>query len=233
MRIPTSVPVLLCLFSLAMPGCKNKRKTEAPAEKPVTVREQPSPASAATPAPFPKLPAPSAAEITAAFARVFGDDLRIDRARPQSFIVGDFNGDGAEDLAVIARPVPGKLSEINSELANWTIQDADKAFVPSPDQRVVRMEEKIKPPSVTEGETVLAIIHGYGPQGWRDPAARQTYLVKHAAATLQGTAPSIGEKSIRAMHLPVETEIIQGVRDGRKGFLFWTGGGYAWHPGES
>ena len=233
MRIPTSVPVLLCLFFLVAPGCKNKSKTETPVEKPVSVAAQPSPAIAATPTPFPKLPAPSAAEIAAAFARVFGDDLRIDRARPQSFIVGDFNGDGAEDIAVIARPAPGKLAEINSELANWTIQDADKAFVPSPDQRVVRMDKKIKPPSVTEGETVLAIIHGYGAKGWRDPAARQAYLVKHAAATLQGTAPSINEKAIRAMHLPVETEIIKGVRDNRKGFLFWTGGGYAWHPGES
>jgi hypothetical protein len=34
------------------------------------------------------------------------------------------------------------------------------------------------------------------------------------------------------MHLPVETEIIKEIRNNKKGFLFWTGGVYAWHPSE-
>ena len=34
------------------------------------------------------------------------------------------------------------------------------------------------------------------------------------------------------MHLPAETEIIKEVRNNKKGFLFWTGGVYAWHPSE-
>ncbi|HEX7284679.1 MAG TPA: hypothetical protein VF532_00765, partial [Candidatus Angelobacter sp.] len=132
----------------------------------------------------------------------------------------------------IVRPARGKLAEVNSELANWIIQDADTAFVPSPGQRVVRME-KPKRAKIMEGETVLAIIHGHGAQGWRDPAARQAYLVKHAAGTFQGIATSLSQKAIRAMHLPVETEIIQEVRGNKKGFLFWTGGLYAWHPSKS
>jgi hypothetical protein len=32
------------------------------------------------------------------------------------------------------------------------------------------------------------------------------------------------------MKLPVETEIIKEIRDNKKGFLFWTGGAYSWHP---
>lgn len=79
---------------------------------------------------------------------------------------------------------------------------------------------------------MLAIIHGYGPAGWRNLDARQAYLIKHAAATFQGTAPSLSEKAIRVMKLPVETEIIKEVRNNKKGFLFWTGGLYAWHPSE-
>ena len=54
--------------------------------------------------------------------------------------------------------------------------------------------------------------------------------MKHAAATFEGIAPSISQKAIRAMHLPVETDVIKEVRNNRKGFVFWTGGVYAWHP---
>jgi hypothetical protein len=32
------------------------------------------------------------------------------------------------------------------------------------------------------------------------------------------------------MHLPTETDIIKEVRNNKKGFVFWTGGFYAWHP---
>jgi hypothetical protein len=223
-------PVILLLL-LSILGCESKNKPGTLVERPIST-PQPAPPSAATPAAPPKLPPPIAAEVQAACARVFGDVLVIDCTRRQNFIVGDFNGDGSQDLAVIVRPARGKLAEINSELANWTIQDADKAFVPTPGQRVVRME-KPAAAKMMEGESVLAIIHGYGAKGWRDPAARQAYLVKHAAATFQGTAPSISQKAIRAMHLPVETEIIQEMRGRKKGFLFWTGGLYAWHASES
>jgi hypothetical protein len=88
-------------------------------------------------------------------------------------------------------------------------------------------------PKVAAGEGVLAVIHGFGPRCWRNREARQAYLVKHAAGVFEGTAPSLSQKSIRAMRLPVETEIIQSVRNRRKGFVFWTGGVYTWHPRES
>lgn len=215
-----------CLAALA--GCNSSNNT-APVEKPIAAATaQGTTAAAATPAP--KLPAPTQAEVKAAFRRVFADDL-VAQFNPENFIVGDFNGDGSEDLAVIARPAPGKLNDVNSELANWVIQDADNAFIPPPSKSVV-VPPAQELPHVTASEEVLAIIHGYGPQGWRNPDARQAYLVKHAAATLVGTAPSISQKAIRAMKLPVETEIIKQVRHNRKGFLFWTGGMYAWHPSE-
>jgi len=178
-----------------------------------------------------KLPPPTRAEVEAALRRVFGDDLVINAASHPSFIAGDFNGDGSEDLAIIAQPSSSKLADVNSELSNWIIQDADKAFLAPPGKSVV-VPPRQERPHVEAGEQVLAIIHGYGPQGWRNADARQAYLIKHAAATLVGTAPSLSQKAIRAMKLPVETEIIQQVRNHKKGFLFWTGGVYAWHPSE-
>jgi len=54
--------------------------------------------------------------------------------------------------------------------------------------------------------------------------------VKHAVAAFQGVAPSISQKAIEALHLPVPTDIIEGSRRKKQGFVFWTGGVYAWHP---
>ena len=36
---------------------------------------------------------------------------------------------------MIARPAADKLGDVNNELANWTIQDADTAFIPPPSKR--------------------------------------------------------------------------------------------------
>jgi hypothetical protein len=214
------------LLLLGLPGCKSSTQP-VPVEKPIAAASaQATPAAAATP--LPKLPPPTQAEVKAAFQRVFGDEL-IAQFDAKSHIVGDFNGDDSEDLAIIVRPAAGKLEDINSELANWIIQDADKAFIPPPSKRVVVPPVQDRP-RIGANEEVLAIIHGYGPRGWRNPEARQAYLVKHAAAPFVGTAPSVSQKAIRAMKLPVETEIIKQVRDKKKGFLFWTGGVYAWHP---
>jgi hypothetical protein len=214
----------------ALEGCKSKPSQSQLVEKPIsTATPQPSPVVSVTPAQ--KLPAPTKTEVEAAFHRVFGDDLTLSTANRPFFIQGDFNGDGSEDLAMIASPAPGKLHDLNSELANWIIQDADKALIPVPTKRVV-VPPSAERPAIGAGEEVLAIIHGFGAMGWRNPDARQAYLVKHAAAPMLGTAPSFSQKAIRAMHLPYETEIIRQVRNKRKGFLFWTGGVYAWHPSE-
>ena len=230
MQLKFSLSAAAGLILLSSSGCSNSSKNQAPVEKPIPVSSAtPQPASSATP--MPKLPPPTQAEVEAAFHRVFGDSLVVSKSNRPFFIVGDFNGDEAEDLALIARPAPGKLQDVNSELSNWTIQDADKALVPSSAKKVVVPLNEARP-TVGNGEEVLAIIHGVGPSGWRGPDARQAYLVKHAAATLVGTAPSVSQKAIRAMRLPVETEIIKQVRNNKKGFLFWTGGVYAWHPSE-
>ena len=226
------VPFALSATVLAMlPGCTSNHAQNV--EKPIAVNT-PQPTPAASPVLPPKLPPPTKAQVKEAVSRAFGEALIAqveDAGGAPTFIVGDFNGDQSEDLAVIARPAPGKLDEVNNELSNWIVQDADKAFIAPPGKAVVALPKQARP-RVERGEQLLAIIHGFGPAGWRNPDARQAYIVKHAAATFEGTAPSISQKAIRVMRLPVETEIIKEVRNGRKGFLFWTGGVYAWHPSE-
>lgn len=223
--------VLAAIVLAALPGCTSNHAQSV--EKPIAVAT-PQPTPAGSPIAPPKLPPPTKAQVKEAVSRAFGEALvpQVEDADGSAtFIVGDFNGDQSEDLAVIARPAPGKLDEVNSELSNWILQDADKAFI-APSGKSVVVPPKQARPRVEGGEQLLAIIHGVGPEGWRNPQARQAYIVKHAAATFEGTAPSISQKAIRAMRLPVETEIIKEVRNGKKGFLFWTGGVYAWHPSE-
>ncbi len=231
-KSPSLVRLVLAAAMLAaLQGCTSNHAQNV--EKPIAAAT-PQPTPAGSPVASPKLPPPTKAQVEEAFHRVFGDDLvaQSDEGSGQAtFIVGDFNGDQSEDLAVIAWPVAGKLDDVNNELANWTIQDADKAFIAPPSKAVVVPPKQARP-RVERGEQLLAIIHGVGPAGWRNPEARQAYIVKHGAATFEGTAPSISQKAIRAMRLPVETEIIKEVRNGKKGFLFWTGGVYAWHPSE-
>jgi len=226
------LPFALSATVLAtLPGCTSNHAQNV--EKPIAVAT-PQPTPAASPVLPPKLPPPTKAQVKEAVSRAFGEALIAqveDAGGAATFIVGDFNGDQSEDLAVIARPAPGKLDEVNNELSNWIVQDADKAFIALPGKAVVVPPKQTRP-RVERGEQLLAIIHGVGPEGWRNPEARQAYIVKHAAATFKGTAPSISQKAIRVMRLPVETEIIKEVRNGRKGFLFWTGGVYAWHPSE-
>jgi hypothetical protein len=223
--------VLPTAILAALPGCTSNHAQSV--EKPIPVAT-PQPTPAASPVLAPKLPPPTKAQIKEAVRRVFGEALIAqveDAGGPATFIVGDFNGDQSEDLAVITRPAPGKLDEVNNELSNWIVQDADKAFI-VPTGKAVVVPPKQARPQVERGEQLLAIIHGVGPEGWRNPQARQAYILKHAAAAFEGTAPSISQKAIRAMHLPVETEIIKEIRNNKKGFLFWTGGVYAWHPSE-
>ena len=223
--------ILAAAILAALPGCTSNQAQNI--EKPIAAATlQPTPA--ASPAVPPKFPPPTKAQIKEAVSRAFGEALIPqveDAGGAATFIVGDLNGDQSEDLAVIARPAPGKLDEVNNELSNWIVQDADKAFI-VPTGKAVVVPPKQARPRVERGEQLLAIIHGVGPEGWRNPQARQAYLLKHAAATFEGTAPSVSQKAIRTMRLPVETEIIREIRNGKKGFLFWTGGVYAWHPSE-
>ena len=215
------------VVALGLVGCKSAPRN---VESPIATA---TPQAQNTPAPAAKLPPPTRAEVDEKVRRIFGDAVTVEHGAHPFFIVGDFNGDDSEDLAVIVRPTAGKLAEVNDDVANWIIQDADFYSAAQAAQRVVKANDVPPPPRIAAGEQVLAILHGYGPKGWHNPEARQSYLVKHAAATFLGTSRSNTQQSIRMMHLPAETDIIQELRQNKKGFLFWTGGAYAWHPSAS
>src|SRR5262245_10189423 len=88
-------------------------------EKPIPLEATPTPKTAAKSDPNP--PAPEAAEVKQAVERVFKGIVTIETDRDPYFLAGDFNGDSSQDLAVVVRPSPGKLLEINDELAPWIL----------------------------------------------------------------------------------------------------------------
>ena len=177
-------------------------------------------------------PAPKPDEVRDALARVFAKAIALDEHQVPGFFVGDFNGDGSEDLAVVTRPSENSLSEINNELANWTLEDP--RAVPVPGTKAAEQRLPPKPVRAEKSDSLLAIIHGVGKQGWRNHEARQTYVLKNGTGSnmLVLTGPKL-RSSVASLHLPpLRSDAISETLDGKAGILFWTGAKYAWYAAE-
>ena len=201
-------------------------RVESSVEPPAKLFALASPAPSATPADKPSTP-PNPTEIRDTVARVFDKAATPDSSRP-GYAVGDFNGDGSQDLAIAIKPGENSLGEINNELANWLLED--------PRTVVINTAATVRPPPVKpvraeKGDSLLAIIHGVGPQGWRNPEAKQTFLLKNGAGsnmTVLAVKDIVASK--RSAKVPrLRGDTISETVGGKEGILFWTGAKYAWH----
>ncbi len=165
------------------------------------------------------------AEVAAALSRVFGDAMPPERTRPEWAVVGDFNGDGASDLAVPVRIPPARAAALGAELANWIRQDPS-APLPATDPSAGQ-------PAVTfaPDDAALVVIHGVGPSGWRDPEARQAYLLTFSAPGKLDfeTRQSLAARARAVGQHPLELRGDVVYEPGGARFLYWTGARYAWH----
>ena len=199
-----------------MPASAGELQTKA------TTNEQPKPET--PPARRP----PSVAEAKDALERVYRG--AVFAGEPATFVTGDFNGDGSEDIAIAVTPVSDKIAEINSEFANWILADPKRAAVFDPKKRVQSLPET-GPVKVQAGDALLAIVHGHGPNGWRDREATQSYLLKNAAAAgmrvvpLKDFPPALKVKESGAKS---RADVITGTLSRKAGFLYWATGKYAW-----
>ena len=174
-----------------------------------------------------ELPPPDAAEVRGAVERIFKGAATTGPARDSYFAVGDFNGDDSQDLAVAVAPAPGRLSEINDELAPWIIKDP---FAPAAEGSTSYGAARRRV-LVEEADALLAVIHGYGAEGWRDARATQTHVLKDAAgeglkARAQEAALDAGEEARRPRLLG---DVIDETVGGREGFLYYDGAHYSWY----
>ena len=240
-RISASlICILLTVAGSWLCGCATPpvpaKSTETPSRsEPVVPVAIPSPQGSQSVQPannqMPKEPPispPKANEIKEAVARVFANVAAADTTRVPNFVIGDFNGDGSEDLAVIVKPNEGMLGEVNSEVANWILEDPKRVFIPG---QKTPAAPPAKPIHAEKGDTLLAIIHGVGSKGWRNPEAKQTFLLKNGAGAemmAQGAKSLRGSKDNQKPP-SLKGDAIRQTIGGKPGLIVWTGAKYAWY----
>ena len=182
---------------------------------------QPSPQS--TPLRLPEVTTAKLSEVQDAVRRVFKDAAVIDTKYNPNFLAGDFNGDMSQDIAVILKPAPGKLDEINQEFPPWLLRDP----------RGNRSERT--PLRIEEGEVLLAVIHGYGTNDWRDPEATQTFLLKNVVGSdLKVESGKEFVKAHSGKRLPRPQGDLIGERlQGAEGYLYFASATYSWYDPKS
>jgi hypothetical protein len=167
---------------------------------------------------------PKVDEVKEAVSRVFKDAALISTDRKPPFVAGDFNGDQSLDIAVVLRPAPDKLAEVNQDYPPWILKNIFSMDRPgSPRLRI------------DADETLLAVIHGYGAKGWRDPEARQTFLLKSAAGSeMQTNDRSNFLKANQGKQLPrVRGDVIRQVLKGKTGWIYYAEAGYKWYDPDT
>lgn len=160
---------------------------------------------------------PKPSEVQAALKRVFKGAAIIDTNYNPSFLAGDFNGDGSQDIAIIVKPV--NLEEMNQELPPWLVR---KPRANSIDRRQL---------TIDKNESLLAIIHGYGANHWRDPEATQTFVLKEVVGNdlkVQSPKDFVTANSGRKLPRP-QGDLIGETIAGNPGYLYYAQSTYSWY----
>lgn len=179
---------------------------------------QPTPTTATVK--MPNVAGSKLVDVHAAVHRVFKDAAVVDPAADPSFFVGDFNGDASQDLAVVLKPATGRVTELNEEYPPWLLRD------------LFAVDQAAKHPvSVQQQDVLLAIIHGYGDNDWRDPQATQTFLLKNAVGSDMAVKTGkdfAQEHSGKKLPHPQGDLIAENLR-GVSGYLYYASSSYQWY----
>lgn len=203
----------LIVIVLLMTACSGGKKSVVVEEAPIK-KEVP----AGTPVRLEVALAPQLTEVHDAIKRVFKDAAVLDPNYKPNFLAGDFNGDNSQDLAVILRPAPDKLSEINQEYPPWLLRDPRSNGTPRP----LRIEQD---------EPLLAVIHGHGTNDWRDPDATQTFVLKNAVGSdlrVHTGKEFVSANTGRRIPRP-QGDLIGETLNGTSGYLYYATSTYAWY----
>ncbi|MFL6334238.1 MAG: hypothetical protein ACJ754_13070 [Pyrinomonadaceae bacterium] len=171
------------------------------------------------------------ADAQTVVAHIYRDAVVVETGRGTPFVVGDFNGDGSEDIAVVVKPAAGKLTTVNSKYSNWIVEDPRKVLPPEIKGDAKVFPNRPEPVIVRQGDSLLAVIHGYGKDGWRDPLTSQTYLLKNAPAgemKMQSAEDAFGAAADKGRLPQMRGDVIRETLAGEAGFIYWTGAKYAW-----
>lgn len=222
--------LLISIICVAISACSRSKQQQP------QMRIEPQPqmlALSPTPAPGPpELRPPQPAEAQEAIRRVYDQTVFVESSLPKYFIAGDLNGDGSIDLGVVVRPAPRQLANLNHELANWIRCEPQKIKPPVPSRHGRILLQMVEPTVIEEHDLLLAVIHGYGPQGWRNPQARQSYLLKNAVGDgIKLTPFNEAVKMVGKYKNPprLRGDVVSQTLANGQGLLYYTGAKYAWH----
>jgi hypothetical protein len=183
----------------------------------------------------PDLPAAKPAEVEQAIERVFKGAVTTKTDQTPYFFVGDFNGDLSQDLAVVVKSAPGKLPEINDELAPWILVEPIQTTKPAtkglPYIDLHAKMTKRRQVVIDEKDNLLAVIHGFQSKGWRDSQATQTYVLKDAVgAKMEAQARKQIVWAGNKDKLPhISGDVIAQTVNEQYGFLYYNGAMYSWY----
>ena len=151
---------------------------------------------------------------------MFKDAAVIDSNFNPSFLTGDFNGDSSQDLAVILKPAPNKLAEMNEQYPSWLLRDP-----------ILNGNAQRPALNVEDRDVLLAIIHGYGENDWRDSQATQTYLLKNVVGfNLKVRSIKEFQSAHNGRRLPrPQGDLIQETLRGADGYLYYASASYSWY----
>ncbi|HEY2231976.1 MAG TPA: hypothetical protein VGK01_00730 [Candidatus Angelobacter sp.] len=216
--------VVIAFLSVAIFSCKSKPNQPAARQTKTQTSEAP-------------LPPPALDDVRAKVESIYHGALIVDSRRKPVFLLGDFNADKSEDVLVAVRPNPKRLTDLNSELAAWILEDPREIWVPDPGKVVQVLPPKPRLIRVRAGDRPWVIIHGFREKGWRNPLATQSYLLvnvgkrgwrrepaREASAELKQVPLPIGIQYLLRYNGDVLRETIAG----EPRLLYWTGGHYAW-----
>jgi hypothetical protein len=229
-RTILSLCLLLVTVSVVLTACTEaaQQTTPAPQQPPTATAVPAQTKPDASPSTTPSTPL---ADVQGALKRVYHDTVILETTRRPPFVIGDFNGDDSPDIAIIVTPAKGKLPQINSDLASWLIGDPQKVLLPEVRGDVKVLPKKQSPVTVQQGDVLLAVIHGYQKEGWRNPLSAQTYLLRNAVGDGMEArqAREIMRTAAHRENLPsLRGDVIREMLTGQNGFIYWTGSKYAW-----
>lgn len=204
---------LLTIILLILSGCSSTTKRAAVEQPPPAYN--PSPES--TPVRLTAAAAPKQIEVQEKIKQIFKGAAVLDPNYNPNFLMGDFNGDASQDLAVVLKPV--KLEEMNQELSPWLVRAPRTS-------KVDRTRLKIE-----KDEVLLAVIHGYGANDWRDPDATQTFVLKDVVGNdLKVQTPKEVVAQNTGRNMPrAQGDLIGETLQGTQGYLYYAVSTYSWY----
>jgi hypothetical protein len=83
---------------------------------------------------------------------------------------------------------------------------------------------------IDDGEVLLAVIHGFESNGWRDSQATQTYVLKNAVGEkINAREREQVHKAKDGKTPDLRGDVIEQTIAGKSGFLYYNGARYAWY----